>query len=515
MANAPVFPAELESWFPPLVHGVQRQLVADGKFIYYPNITMQGGDRDSPQPFQSSEASAGGLTLLQAFDFLEARTWCLALEIGAQGSEVWFKERPSSLHVTEHGGIYIHVGRVFELHSNMKAAELEAAEFVVDVMVRLAFWPPVELKSETKVQQLKGGSSLTQAVFAVECLRDATAHPKVVLKRYADQASRNRRMLAASTLFSSSGLGPAVLAADCDWIVEAFGGVPPDPESDTAKAKMLGSLAARIHSCPTEWFDSCREELANRHPCLKDLPVDSSIWPCVVYRQSHLDKYLPEEMRQLCAALPSPLSSSSRRAVTIHGDLHTGNLLLSDASEPIVTDFEQSCVSNAAQDLIYDITDMSADDSRVLCASYLKARGASLTEANAQVEADKLAVDAVVAQIVNFFILRSLFWDGDLSMSDALAKLCPLRLVIDELRTKPRACSRVVDVAHQIDDIDEDEQLDFFIGLCRASLDDAEGSATRVAATAGGYSSAEGHSSRTGHPVPDVVPQRKPADASF
>ena len=72
--------------------------------------------------------------------------------------------------------------------------------------------------------------------------------------------------------------------------------------------KRIAELASRLHSVPIDWFAPFRDQMCQKHPCLQNVPVGSMIWPRAAYRDGYLERYTAEEMQQLSAAVPEPLS---------------------------------------------------------------------------------------------------------------------------------------------------------------------------------------------------------------
>ena len=80
------------------------------------------------------------------------------------------------------------------------------------------------------------------------------------------------------------------------------------PEFSTEIMKQIAELASCLHSVPIDWFVPFRDRMCQKYPCLQNVPLGSMIWPCAVSNDELLEKYTVEEMQQLSAALPTPLS---------------------------------------------------------------------------------------------------------------------------------------------------------------------------------------------------------------
>ena len=322
-----------------------------------------------------------------------------------------------------------------------KARMEEISAFVI----QHANWPAELDPSSCKANELKGGRSpLTEIIYTVECSNADFTPDKVVLKRYVDNPLRNRRLVAASNVFSKVGGAPAIIASADNWIIEPYAGHKPEFSSETWMRRM-GELAARLHVASTDWFNFWQEEMRRKHPCLQNVPVGSLIWSCVAYHEGNLEKYTAEEMLQLSTSLPEPLSESGGEMVSTHGDLHKGNTLLTPSDVLLAVDFEHSCVSQIRQDLLYNAWE-SGPNRRTLCTVYLKTRGLPCSKR----EVDLLAVDIIVAAVVYFRVLRGILFPkeagGDrMDMKQGLSELNKLTPVVQGLADDIEGCARVVD----------------------------------------------------------------------
>ena len=318
-------------------------------------------------------------------------------------------------------------------------------DLVSEFVVKHAGWPPEVTPSSCKTNELKGGGSpLTEIIYTVESPNEEVTPSKVVLKRYVDKPLRNRRLVAASNAFSRVGGSPTIIASTDNWVIEPFAGQKPEFSPETWMRRMA-DLAARLHTAPTDWFDSWQEEMRQKYPCLQNVPVGSLIWSCVAYHDGNLERYTAEDMEQLSTAIPMPLSKSGGEVVSTHGDLHKGNTLLTPADVLVAVDFEHSCVSQVRQDLLYNSWERGLNR-RILCTAYLKTRGLPCSER----EVDLLAVDIIVAAVVYFRLLRGLLFPkeagGDrMEMKQALSELNKLTPAVQGLKDDLEGCARVVD----------------------------------------------------------------------
>ncbi len=312
-------------------------------------------------------------------------------------------------------------------------------------VIQHANWPAELDPSSCKANELKGGRSpLTEIIYTVECPNVDFTPAKVVLKRYVDNPLRNRRLVAASNVFSKVGGAPAIIAAADNWVIEPFAGQKPEFSTET-RMRRIAELAALLHVVPTDWFAPLREEMCQKYPCLQNVPVGSLIWPCVAYHDGHLERYSAEEMQQLSMAIPEALSMIGAEVVSTHGDLHNGNILLTPADVLLVVDFEHSAVSQVRKDLLYNSWE-SGSNRRAFCTAYLKARGLTYNKN----EVDRLAVDMILGAVVNFRLLWGLFlpkggFAGQIEMKHALSELSQLNRAVEGLGDAPERCALLVD----------------------------------------------------------------------
>lgn len=257
------------------------------------------------------------------------------------------------------------------------------------------------------------------------------------------------------------------------------------PEERVAETVRVATVAVQLDLVPTDWFDPIRVEYRKAHPCLEDVPENSSLWPCVAYNDAGLDKFSSAQIRQLLAALPLSASEAGRAAVSVHGDLHPGNILISPTGELVATDFEFSCVSNPLQDLLYLPERSCSRGRRALSAAYLKARGFPCTEIDIEI----FALDVVVAAVVHYGVLRPLlFWQGDgwpkvqaTEVDDALESLAKLNSALLDIQEDLKSCvadgrpisssmcARIIDNYIDVRDTCEpDEDRMDYVGALRA-----------------------------------------------
>ena len=214
----------------------------------------------------------------------------------------------------------------------------------------------------------------------------------------------NSRMAAAHAALSEAGIATPLLASGDGWTVEAkgrvrdWGGKPLEKEED-------GALAARLHAAPVYWFAPFRKALHELLPVLASEPEASPLYPlvaaCQVKRGKgqmpslYHDEASASKLSQIMALLPRP-EGHAGRPVTVHGDFWYSNVLQpcdasgqprSEAAKQLL-DFEWTCVSNAAQDMVH------ACDERLLRGYLRQTLGREPTE----LELEKLWFEARVAE---------------------------------------------------------------------------------------------------------------------
>ena len=84
------------------------------------------------------------------------------------------------------------------------------------------------------------------------------------------------------------------------------------------------------------------------------------IWPCAAYRDGYLERYTAEEMQQLSAAVPEPLSEIGREVVSIHEDWYSGNTLLT-TDDVFFWQWTLRCLLSVRSGEIFRITVLKVD----------------------------------------------------------------------------------------------------------------------------------------------------------
>ena len=96
------------------------------------------------------------------------------------------------------------------------------------------------------------------------------------------------------------------------------------PATTPAEFEALGVNLARVHSVPTDWWKSLKEELVRDWPALDAAPEGSLIWAylargCHVDSEGYTGKVLDAENWQRYAATISTDHPVGSRIVTTHG----------------------------------------------------------------------------------------------------------------------------------------------------------------------------------------------------
>ncbi len=163
------------------------------------------------------------------------------------------------------------------------------------------------------------------------------------------------RVRAAQTAFVEAGVSPRRLVDDPGgtWFIEEWGGRAVAHETiSTELIEELARLVARTHSIDTAWYDDIRRRQRERHPALQSAPDASHIWFYVAMRQHFLDGISEEKLLNWISNGPVPASAAGSRLVTVHGDVHPGNLVRSERGLRLI-DLEAAGVNYAIQDIAY------------------------------------------------------------------------------------------------------------------------------------------------------------------
>ena len=146
--------------------------------------------------------------------------------------------------------------------------------------------------------------------------------------------------------------------------------------------------------------------------------------------------------------------------MSTHGDLHNDNILLTPDDVLLAVDSEHSAVSQVRRDLMHLSWESrtSGSNRRTFCMAYLSARGVAFNQS----EVDRLAVDMILAAVVNFRLLWGVFFStggfaGQIEMKQALLELSQLNEAVQGLGDDLEKCALLVDetgVEKCIKDID-------------------------------------------------------------
>ena len=159
----------------------------------------------------------------------------------------------------------------------------------------------------------------------------------------------------AQAVFAARALGPHRICEDPDkeWFVEEWGGDVITGEARTVD--LIGDVAdlvARIHAIPTSWADDTRARQRLRYPALADAPDASHIWPFAGQAHFFVDRMTAALQRHWIETEPHPASMAAARLVTLHGDIHEGNVVRSNGKLGVI-DMDFACAGYAIHDIAY------------------------------------------------------------------------------------------------------------------------------------------------------------------
>lgn len=224
---------------------------------------------------------------------------------------------------------------------------------VTDQLSHCPGWPNINpLDISMKANHGRGGGK----TYKVSAPSEAHACPTEVAVHIFQRGANTTlmsRVADAATTFAASGLAPAWLAQGSNFYIQTWEGNGTRVQLQTLEDfKSLGTVLAKIHALPTQWFDKHRDQLVSEFPALGRVPRGSHAWALIHPGLLGTFSHLPEEALQVFLDTPlvAPLNSIASRVVTCHIDLHPGNLLKTD-NGLVCIDFESACVTFAALDL--------------------------------------------------------------------------------------------------------------------------------------------------------------------
>jgi len=112
----------------------------------------------------------------------------------------------------------------------------------------------------------------------------------------------------------------------------------------------MAQLLAKVHKVPTDWFEPHREKVVKKHQILSSADKGSHIW-LFTTRLGWYNGFKEHKLFIQNAGFP-PLSESSRRIVTNHGDFHGGNKLTTKEGN-FAIDYEFTAPAWAVNDIAY------------------------------------------------------------------------------------------------------------------------------------------------------------------
>lgn len=272
----------------------------------------------------------------------------------------------------------------------------KVAGFVIEALAEVG-WAGVK-PADVKVVNSSGRGG--GATFTASC---QYASPPCVVLHTRDRghakdwdAISAGRKEAAQLVFARYGLAPCRIAQGSDWFVETWAGTTlgtPFALKD-ATPEEIGTLLAKVHALPTEWFDETRERLMQSYPELRQVPRSSGLWKAGVRHADSFQGLTTEQWDLWKKMMPEMTSPYATKAVTCHGDLHPQNLVRGTDGKIRLIDLEATCVSNAATDFAWAFL-LYLDkpgDRRRMAEAYLQASGVQATGA----EMDEFLFDCQV-----------------------------------------------------------------------------------------------------------------------
>jgi len=163
------------------------------------------------------------------------------------------------------------------------------------------------------------------------------------------------RVRAAQTEFAEAGVSPRRIVDDpgSTWFIEEWLGPSIAHETITIElVEELARLVARTHSIGIDWYPDIRRRQRERHPALHCAPDASHIWFYAAMRQHFFKDISNEKLLKWVTTGPAPASAAGSRLVTVHGDVHPGNLVRSESGLRLI-DLECASVNYAIQDVAY------------------------------------------------------------------------------------------------------------------------------------------------------------------
>jgi hypothetical protein len=277
--------------------------------------------------------------------------------------------------------------------------------FVVDAMWQHG-WGAVDL-THVAVKECSGFEGRT---FKVS-VSDSAIYPScvafhVLSHQVAGDFVCVGRMAAAQAVFAAHGLAPPRVTEGDNWFIDAWAGSQVGSVYDLnrpistcqketgppafATPAELGTLLAKIHAIPPDWYNEWRARVCARDPVLFAADANSHIWPFTA-RQAFLRALPDEGLASWCQAGPKPASIAGARLVTSHSDFHPANIVRGKGGLQVV-DFGLASVTCATKDLAWACEYFlhGQGEKRAFASAYLTASG----YAGECDEVDALLIDA-------------------------------------------------------------------------------------------------------------------------
>jgi thiamine kinase-like enzyme len=200
------------------------------------------------------------------------------------------------------------------------------------------------------IQNLSGmGPSRTYLLSCLDGLPEKViVHNKNLSIEDHAHMEAERRQEHIVSLLSDQDATPGRLAEGESWYIEPCAGTEFVPSEENVNA--VADLAAKFHKTDTAWFQNFRGKMIHKYPALKKYPYGDP----VMYKVVNVDCQQLIPMLDKIQEYPiEPESEVGRRVTTIHGDFHSGNMLIRPSGQLIAIDLELTYVGWAVIDLGY------------------------------------------------------------------------------------------------------------------------------------------------------------------
>uniref|UniRef100_A0A7S1A3Z5 Uncharacterized protein n=1 Tax=Noctiluca scintillans TaxID=2966 RepID=A0A7S1A3Z5_NOCSC len=293
---------------------------------------------------------------------------------------------------------------------NATAQQKELADIVVSGLK--AQWSSFDA-STVAVKQIEKGLLNTFSLSASPQGIEAQVFPSKVSLVPRGQTFAGRCADSARILASAHGVAPRrICNCGTDWLLETCEGTL-HPHLDTSEDwERWGTLLAKVHRLPVNWFEFHRDQLTKQFPCLFGLPPGSRVWSHVVGRDIHFFGVSEAVLSSLMEASLCTQHPVTSRVVTSLCNFQPLHVVTGD-SGPKIVNFDAACVTHAVQDLSAQVSGAPTPEKHAFLRRYMEEMGADA--ANSEVE--KAMVDCQLASLFDDT------FDGCLLGPQALADL--------------------------------------------------------------------------------------------